>query len=60
MEVLCRAKSALPGCRFAASENIPGTGLYLAFEQLEKAIAEGLFAEERKKALPFLPASSAL
>ena len=32
--------------------------LYLAFEQLKKRLsAEGLFAEARKKALPFLPAS---
>src|SRR6266576_5409118 len=32
--------------------------LYLAFEQLKKKLAaEGLFAPERKKALPFLPAT---
>ncbi|MEK6614270.1 MAG: exodeoxyribonuclease VII large subunit [Candidatus Binatota bacterium] len=32
--------------------------LYLAFEQLKKKLAEeGLFAAERKRALPFLPAS---
>jgi exodeoxyribonuclease VII large subunit len=32
--------------------------LYLAFEQLKRKLsAEGLFAEERKRALPFLPVS---
>jgi exodeoxyribonuclease VII large subunit len=32
--------------------------LYLAFEQLKKKLAaEGLFAQERKKPLPFLPAT---
>ena len=32
--------------------------LYLAFEQLKKnSAAEGLFAQERKKPLPFLPAT---
>ena len=64
MEVLCFGKVSLYPVRGDLQlyvENMEPRGqgaLYLAFEQLKKRLsAEGLFAEERKKALPFLPAS---
>jgi exodeoxyribonuclease VII large subunit len=64
MEVLCFGKVSLYPVRGDLQlyvENMEPRGpgaLYLAFEQLKKRLsAEGLFAEARKKALPFLPAS---
>jgi len=64
MEILCFGKVSLYPVRGDLQlyvENMEPRGqgaLYLAFEQLKKRLsAEGLFAEERKKALPFLPAS---
>jgi exodeoxyribonuclease VII large subunit len=64
MEVLCFGKVSLYPVRGDLQlyvENMEPRGqgaLYLAFEQLKKKLsAEGLFAEERKKALPFLPIS---
>jgi exodeoxyribonuclease VII large subunit len=64
MEVLCFGKVSLYPVRGDLQlyvENMEPRGqgaLYLAFEQLKKKLSlEGLFAEERKKALPFLPAS---
>ena len=64
MEVLCFGKVSLYPVRGDLQlyvENMEPRGqgaLYLAFEQLKKRLsAEGLFAEEHKKALPFLPAS---
>ena len=64
MEVLCFGKVSLYPARGDLQlyvENMEPRGqgaLYLAFEQLKKRLsAEGLFAEARKKALPFLPAS---
>jgi len=64
MEVLCFGKvSVYPvrGDLQLVVEKLEPRGqgaLYLAFEQLKKKLsAEGLFAEERKRALPFLPLS---
>jgi exodeoxyribonuclease VII large subunit len=64
MAVLCFGKVSLYPVRGDLQlyvENMEPRGqgaLYLAFEQLKKRLsAEGLFAEARKKALPFLPAS---
>ena len=64
MEVLCFGKVSLYPVRGDLQlyvENMEPRGqgaLYLAFEQLKKKLfQEGLFAEERKKALPFLPIS---
>jgi exodeoxyribonuclease VII large subunit len=64
MEVLCFGKVSLYPVRGDLQlyvENMEPRGqgaLYLAFEQLKKRLsAEGLFAEARKKALPFLPIS---
>ena len=64
MEVLCFGKVSLYPVRGDLQlyvENMEPRGqgaLYLAFEQLKKKLSqEGLFAEERKKALPFLPIS---
>jgi exodeoxyribonuclease VII large subunit len=64
MEVLCFGKVSLYAVRgdlqlYVESMEPRGQGaLYLAFEQLKKKLsAEGLFAEEHKKALPFLPIS---
>jgi len=64
MEVLCFGKVSLYPVRGDLQlyvENMEPRGkgsLYLAFEQLKRKLSvEGLFAEERKKALPFLPAS---
>lgn len=64
MEVLCFGRVGLYSVRgdlqFYA-ENIEPRGqgaLYLAFEQLKKRLGEeGLFSIERKRPLPFLPAS---
>lgn len=64
MEVLCFGKVSLYPVRgdlqlYVEALEPRGQGaLYLAFEQLKKKLlAEGLFAEERKRALPFLPDS---
>lgn len=64
MEVLCFGKVSLYPVRgdlqlYVETLEPRGHGaLYLAFEQLKKKLsAEGLFAEERKRALPFLPNS---
>ena len=64
MEVLCLGKVSLYPVRgdlqlYVETLEPRGHGaLYLAFEQLKKKLlAEGLFAEERKRALPFLPNS---
>ncbi|MGA7880728.1 MAG: exodeoxyribonuclease VII large subunit [Terrimicrobiaceae bacterium] len=64
MEVLCFGKVSLYPVRGDVQlyvENMEPRGqgaLYLAFEQLKRKLsAEGLFAEERKRALPFLPVS---
>ena len=64
MAVLCFGNVSLYSARgdlqFYVDDMEPqGRGaLYLAFEQLKKKLAaEGLFAPERKKALPFLPAT---
>jgi exodeoxyribonuclease VII large subunit len=64
MEVLCFGRVGLYSVRgdlqlYVESMEPRGQGaLYLAFEQLKKKLAaEGLFAEERKRPLPFLPAS---
>lgn len=64
MEVLCLGRVSLYTVRgdlqlYVESMEPMGHGaLYLAFEQLKKRLAgEGLFAPERKKPLPFLPAS---
>jgi exodeoxyribonuclease VII large subunit len=64
MEVLCFGKVSLYSVRGDVQlyvENMEPRGqgaLYLAFEQLKRKLsAEGLFAEERKRALPFLPVS---
>jgi exodeoxyribonuclease VII large subunit len=64
MEVLCFGKVSLYPARgdlqlYVEKIEPRGQGaLYLAFEQLKKKLAaEGLFAAERKRALPFLPAS---
>lgn len=64
MAVLCFGKVSLYSARgdlqlYVDDMEPQGQGaLYLAFEQLKKKLAaEGLFAPERKKALPFLPAT---
>jgi exodeoxyribonuclease VII large subunit len=64
MAVLCFGRIGLYPVRgdlqlYVESMEPRGQGaLYLAFEQLKKRLAaEGLFAEERKRPLPFLPAS---
>src|SRR5262245_53686819 len=64
MEVLCFGKVSLYPVRgdlqlYVERLEPRGQGaLYLAFEQLKKKLfAEGLFAEDRKRALPFLPVS---
>jgi exodeoxyribonuclease VII large subunit len=64
MEVLCFGKVSLYPVRGDLQlyvENMEPRGqgaLYVAFEQLKKRLAaEGLFAEGRKKTLPFLPVS---
>ncbi|HEY7560141.1 MAG TPA: exodeoxyribonuclease VII large subunit [Candidatus Binatia bacterium] len=64
MAVLCFGRVGLYPVRgdlqlYVESMEPRGQGaLYLAFEQLKKRLAaEGLFAEERKRPLPFLPAS---
>lgn len=64
MEVLCFGRVSLYPARgdlqlYVDTIEPRGQGaLYLAFEQLKKKLsAEGLFSEERKRALPFLPAS---
>ena len=66
MAVLCFGRVGLYPVRgdlqlYVESMEPRGQGaLYLAFEQLKKKLAaEGLFAEERKRPLPFLPAPSA-
>jgi exodeoxyribonuclease VII large subunit len=62
MEVLCFGKVSLYSARgdlqlYVESMEPKGQGaLYLAFEQLKRRLAaEGLFARERKRPLPFLP-----
>jgi exodeoxyribonuclease VII large subunit len=62
MEVLCLGRVSLYPVRgdlqfYVEMMEPRGQGaLYLAFEQLKKKLAaEGLFAQERKKAMPFLP-----
>ena len=62
MEVLCFGRISLYAVRGDLQlyvENMEPRGqgaLYLAFEQLKKKLAaQGLFAEERKRPLPFLP-----
>jgi exodeoxyribonuclease VII large subunit len=64
MELLCFGKVSLYPVRgdlqlYVETMEPRGAGaLYLAFEQLKKKLfAEGLFAEERKRVLPFLPNS---
>jgi exodeoxyribonuclease VII large subunit len=64
MNVLCFGRVSLYSVRgdlqlYVESMEPKGQGaLYLAFEQLKKRLAaEGLFAQERKRPLPFLPAS---
>jgi exodeoxyribonuclease VII large subunit len=64
LAVLCFGKVSLYSVRgdlqlYVDDMEPQGQGaLYLAFEQLKKKLAaEGLFAPERKKALPFLPAT---
>ncbi|MFQ5850733.1 MAG: exodeoxyribonuclease VII large subunit [Candidatus Binatia bacterium] len=64
MEVLCFGRVSLYSVRgdlqlYVESVEPRGTGaLFLAFEQLKKRLLEeGLFAVERKRALPFLPRS---
>jgi exodeoxyribonuclease VII large subunit len=64
MEVLCFGKVSLYRARgdlqlYVEKMEPRGQGaLYVAFEQLKRKLAgEGLFAAERKRALPFLPAS---
>jgi exodeoxyribonuclease VII large subunit len=64
MEVLCFGRVSLYPARgdlqlYVEKMEPRGQGaLYLAFEQLKRKLAaEGLFAAERKRALPFLPAS---
>ena len=64
MEVLCFGRVSLYSARgdlqlYVESIEPRGQGaLYLAFEQLKKKLgAEGLFAQQRKRPLPFLPAS---
>jgi exodeoxyribonuclease VII large subunit len=62
MQVLCFGRVSLYGARgdlqlYVEKMEPRGQGaLYLAFEQLKKKLAaEGLFALERKRPLPFLP-----
>jgi exodeoxyribonuclease VII large subunit len=62
MEVLCFGRVSLYPARgdlqlYVEKMEPRGQGaLYLAFEQLKRKLAaEGLFAEERKRPLPFLP-----
>jgi exodeoxyribonuclease VII large subunit len=62
MQVLCFGRVSLYGARgdlqlYVEKMEPRGQGaLYLAFEQLKKKLAaEGLFAVERKRPLPFLP-----
>jgi len=64
MEALCFGRVSLYSVRgdlqlYVESMEPRGQGaLYLAFEQLKKKLAaEGLFAPERKRPLPFLPAA---
>ena len=64
MEVLCFGRVSLYSVRgdlqlYVESMEPRGQGaLYLAFEQLKQKLAlEGLFAPERKRPLPFLPAA---
>ena len=64
LAVLCFGKVSLYSMRgdlqlYVDDMEPQGQGaLYLAFEQLKKKLAaEGLFAQERKKPLPFLPAT---
>jgi len=64
MEVFCFGRVGLYPVRgdlqlYVEAMEPRGQGaLYLAFEQLKKKLGEeGLFAAERKRALPFLPAS---
>lgn len=64
MEVLCFGRVSLYPVRgdlqlYVERLEPRGHGaLYLAFEQLKKKLSmEGLFSEERKRALPFLPSS---
>lgn len=64
MEVLCFGRVSLYSPRgdlqlYVDTMEPRGPGaLYVAFEQLKKRLGEeGLFAPERKRALPFLPAS---
>jgi exodeoxyribonuclease VII large subunit len=64
MEVLCFGRVSLYSVRgdlqlYIESMEPRGQGaLYLAFEQLKQKLAlEGLFAPERKRPLPFLPAA---
>jgi len=64
MAVLCLGKISIYSARgdlqlYVEDMEPQGQGaLYLAFEQLKKKLAaEGLFAPERKKPLPFLPAA---
>lgn len=64
MEVLCFGRVSLYAARgdlqlYVEIMEPRGKGaLYLAFEQLKKRLgAEGLFAAERKRPLPFLPCS---
>lgn len=64
MEVLCFGRVSLYSPRgdlqlYVETMEPRGQGaLYVAFEQLKKRLGEeGLFAPERKRALPFLPAS---
>ncbi|HTN70389.1 MAG TPA: exodeoxyribonuclease VII large subunit [Methylomirabilota bacterium] len=64
MEVLCFGRVSLYAVRgdlqlYVEVMEPRGQGaLYLAFEQLKKGLAaQGLFAPERKRAIPFLPVS---
>lgn len=64
MEVLCFGRVSLYSVRgdlqlYVETMEPRGQGaLYLAFEQLKKSLAaQGLFAPERKRAIPFLPVS---
>jgi exodeoxyribonuclease VII large subunit len=67
MEILCFGRVSLYSVRgdlqlYVEMMEPRGQGaLFLAFEQLKKKLAaEGLFAQERKRSLPFLPASIGL
>lgn len=64
MEILCFGRVSLYSVRgdlqlYVEMMEPRGQGaLFLAFEQLKKKLAaEGMFAQERKRSLPFLPAS---